>query len=134
MTDGVSLHQTRQPPQVERVQLVGGPCDGQRMFAVPGSTVALYVGLMRSRLEGRRRRGSGFFDWMSDPEPWEVGTHGALGHTVDRVQLAIYSPRDQSGLWVPYLGFDGIVSIDAIKGDGPFPPDSISYDEEDPDE
>lgn len=113
---------------VERVTLVGGPCDGQRMFAVPGATVVLYVGLMRTTLDGGRRR-RGFMSWMDDE--YMPMTYGQQGHTQDAVQLAVYSPRNADGLWVPMLGFDGIQSVPAIPGDGPFPPNTITHVEDD---
>lgn len=127
---------TAQPlPRVERVTLVGGPCDGQRLFIPVGSSCALYVGLRVAPLKGRRRRGWSFAEMFERPEPWEQEAVGAQGHTKDKVMLAVYSPRQEaSGLWVPYLGFDGITEIPAEAGDGPFPPQSHIHDEPEEDD
>jgi hypothetical protein len=136
MADSLSLHQTRPPAQVERVQLVGGPCDGQRLFAVVGAPVVLYVALRVEPVGPGRKKIHPFFGMpMHQHDAQAPVTHGLHGYTAGDINLAVYSPRpNPAGLWTPYLGFDGIVEIPAAPGDGPFSSETIHLDRDEDDD
>ena len=62
------MHQTRTPPLVERVQLVGGPLDGEFAYVVPGAPYTVERAVLPPR------RSDNFWDMYGQPkkEEWQT--------------------------------------------------------------